>query len=140
MPVPGWMGAVLAGAAAGALGAMGLGGGGVLLLWLAFSGMDQLAAQGVNLFFILPVGAAGLWLHRKNGLVAWRAALPMGVGGLAGLGAGVALGGGRRGTALPTLVGRLRAGGGGREGWGAVTLFRRNGAGLWRSSSGGGAE
>ena len=27
-----------------------------------------------------------------------------------------------------------------REGWGAVTLFRRNGAGLWRSSSGGGAE
>ena len=84
MPVPGWIGAVLAGAAAGALGAMGLGGGGVLLLWLAFSGMDQLAAQGVNLFFILPVGVAGLWLHRKNGLVAWRAALPMGVGGLAG--------------------------------------------------------
>ena len=110
--MPNWMGAVLAGAAAGALGAMGLGGGGVLLLWLAFSGMDQLAAQGVNLFFILPVGAAGLWLHRKNGLVAWRAALPMGVGGLAG------------------------GGGGG----GAVTLFRRNGAGLWRSSSGGGAE
>ena len=70
--MPNWMGAVLAGAAAGALGAMGLGGGGVLLLWLAFSGMDQLAAQGVNLFFILPVGAAGLWLHRKNGLVAWR--------------------------------------------------------------------
>ena len=119
--MPGWMGAVLAGAAAGALGAMGLGGGGVLLLWLAFSGMDQLAAQGVNLFFILPVGAAGLWLHRKNGLVAWRAALPMGVGGLAGL--GVVLGG----VAV-------------RVGWGAVTLVGRNGAGLWWSSSGGGAE
>ena len=136
--MPGWMGAVLAGAAAGALGAMGLGGGGVLLLWLAFSGMDQLAAQGVNLFFILPVGAAGLWLHRKNGLVAWRAALPMGVGGLAGLGAGVALAG--RLPALSTRLGRLLAGVGGREGWGAVTLFRRNGAGLWWSSSGGGAE
>ena len=55
--------------AAGALGAMGLGGGGVLLLWLSLLGMDQLTAQGVNLFFILPVGAVGLWLHRKNGLV-----------------------------------------------------------------------
>ena len=69
MPVPGWIGAVLAGAAAGALGAMGLGGGGVLLLWLAFSGMDQLAAQGVNLFFILPVGAAGLWLQDRKSVV-----------------------------------------------------------------------
>ena len=107
--MPGWMGAVLAGAAAGALGAMGLGGGGVLLLWLAFSGMDQLAAQGVNLFFILPVGVAGLWLHRKNGLVAWRAALPMGVGGLAGLGAGVALAGRLPGTALSKLLGLLLA-------------------------------
>ena len=103
--MPGWMGAVFAGAAAGALGAMGLGGGGVLLLWLAFSGMDQLAAQGVNLFFILPVGAAGLWLHRKNGLVAWRAALPMGVGGLAGLGAGVALADGCRGRPFPSCWG-----------------------------------
>ena len=93
MPVPGWMGAVLAGAAAGALGAMGLGGGGVLLLWLAFSGMDQLAAQGVNLFFILPVGAVGLWLHRKNGLVVLSAALPMALGGLLGLGLGTALAG-----------------------------------------------
>ena len=119
---------------------MGLGGGGVLLLWLAFSGMDQLAAQGVNLFFILPVGAAGLWLHRKNGLVAWRAALPMGVGGLAGLGAGVALAGRLPGTALSKLLGLLLAVVAVREGWGAVSLFRRNGAGLWRSSSGGGAE
>ena len=118
--MPNWMGAVLAGAAAGALGAMGLGGGGVLLLWLAFSGMDQLAAQGVNLFFILPVGAAGLWLHRKNGLVALAGRLP--------------------GTALSKLLGLLLAVVAVREGWGAVTLFRRNGAGLWRSSSGGGAE
>ena len=102
--------------------------------------MDQLAAQGVNLFFILPVGAAGLWLHRKNGLVAWRAALPMGVGGLAGLGAGVALAGRLPGTALSKLLGLLLAVVAVREGWGAVTLFRRNGAGLWRSSSGGGAE
>ncbi len=139
MPVPGWMGAVLAGAAAGALGAMGLGGGGVLLLWLAFSGMDQLAAQGVNLFFILPWGPAGLWAppEKTGGGLAGR--LPWGWGA-GGLGAGVALAGRLPETALSKLLGLLLAVVAVREGWGAVTLFRRNGAGLWRSSSGGGAE
>ena len=60
--------------------------------------------------------------------------------GLAGLGAGVALAGRLPGTALSKLLGLLLAVVAVREGWGAVTLFRRNGAGLWRSSSGGGAE
>ena len=120
--MPGWMGAVLAGAAAGALGAMGLGGGGVLLLWLAFSGMDQLAAQGVNLFFILPVGAAGLWLHRKNGLVALSAALPMALGGLLGLGLGTALAGWLPSGLLRKLFGLLIAGVAVREGRGAIRL------------------
>ena len=83
--------ATLVGAAAGALGAMGLGGGGVLLLWLALHGTGQLAAQGMNLAFILPVGLVGLWCHRKNGLVELRTALPMALGGLAGLAAGVFL-------------------------------------------------
>ena len=132
--------AALAGFAAGTLGAMGLGGGGVLLLYLALTGTGQLAAQGINLTFFLPIAALSLVLHRKNGLVAWRAALPMGVGGLAGLGAGVALAGRLPGTALSKLLGLLLAVVAVREGWGAVTLFRRNGAGLWRSSSGGGAE
>lgn len=124
--MPNWLGTTLAGAAAGALGAMGLGGGGVLLLWLSLSGVDQLAAQGINLVFILPVGAVGLWLHRKSGLVAWRAALPMGLGGLLGLAAGVALAGRLPGRALSRLFGLLIGAAAIREGWTAVVLFRGN--------------
>lgn len=122
--MPDWLGTALAGAAAGMLGAMGLGGGGVLLLWLALSGVDQLAAQGINLVFILPVGAVGLWLHRKSGLVDWRAALPMGLGGLLGLGLGVALAGCLPGKALSRLFGLLIGAAAVREGWTAFRLFR----------------
>lgn len=122
--MPNWLGTALAGFFAGALGAMGLGGGGVLLLWLALSGVEQLAAQGINLVFILPVGAVGLWLHRRSGLVAWRTALPMGLGGLLGLGLGVALAGYLPERALSRLFGLLIGAAGLREGWSAVALFR----------------
>ena len=101
--------ATLVGAAAGALGAMGLGGGGVLLLWLALHGTGQLAAQGMNLAFILPVGLVGLWCHRKNGLVELRTALPMALGGLAGLAAGVFLAGRLEEGLLSRLFGALVA-------------------------------
>lgn len=74
---------------AGALGAMGLGGGGILMLFLATTELSQRAAQGVNLLFILPVGLAGLWFHRKSGLVEGRLLAPMLLGGAVG----VALGG-----------------------------------------------
>ncbi|MCI8653298.1 MAG: TSUP family transporter [Angelakisella sp.] len=83
----------LPGLLAGALGSMGLGGGGVLLLWLSYVGTGQLTAQGINLLFILPVGAVGLWLHRKNGLVDIKAALPIALGGLIGLVLGTGLAG-----------------------------------------------
>lgn len=112
--------------AAGALGAMGLGGGGVLLLWLSLLGTDQLAAQGINLLFILPVGAVGLWLHRKNGLVVFSAALPMALGGLLGLGLGTALAGSLSGTVLRRLFGLLIAGVAVREGREAARLLRRS--------------
>lgn len=133
--MPDWLITTLVGAAAGALGSMGLGGGGMLLLWLALSGVDQLAAQGINLVFILPVGTVGLWLHRRNGLVAWRAALPMAAGGLLGLAAGVALAGRLPGTMLSRLFGLLIGAVAFREGWGAVRLFRQEGGGLLRKSS-----
>lgn len=122
--MPNWLGMTLAGAAAGALGAMGLGGGGVLLLWLALSGADQLAAQGINLVFILPVGAVGLWLHRRSGLVSWRAALPMAAGGLLGLTAGVALAGYLPERTLSRLFGLLIGAAAVREGRTALLLFR----------------
>ena len=102
--------AALAGFAAGALGAMGLGGGGVLLLYLALTGTGQLAAQGINLTFFLPIAALSLVLHRKNGLVELSAAQPVAGGGVL-----VAL------TAL-------------REARSALRLFRRDGFSLLRKS------
>ena len=114
--------ATLAAFCAGGLGAMGLGGGGVLLLWLALSGAEQLTAQGINLLFFLPVGAVGLWRRRKNGLVVLSAALPMALGGLLGLGLGTALAGWLPSGLLRKLFGLLIAGVAVREGWGAIRL------------------
>lgn len=81
---------ITAALAAGLLGAMGLGGGSVLLLYLACTGTDQRTAQGINLFFILPAGLAGLWQHRKNGLLDPKPLPPILAGGAAGLAVGTA--------------------------------------------------
>lgn len=77
--------ALLAGALAGAAGAMGLGGGGVLLIYLTvFAGMEQLTAQGVNLLFFLPCALLALLLHAGTGLIRWKTALPCAAFGLLG--------------------------------------------------------
>ena len=61
---------------AGFAGGLGVGGGGILLLYLtAFLGTEQLSAQGINLLFFLPTAAAALFLHLKNGFVKWKTAL-----------------------------------------------------------------
>ena len=69
-----WVWIALASVVSGGLGAMGLGGGGILLLVLVWAGWPQLAAQGINLLMILPVGLLGLYFHRKNGLTDREAA------------------------------------------------------------------
>ena len=69
----------------GALGAMGLGGGGILLLALMALGTPQETACGINLLMIIPVGLLGLWFHRKNGLVRRQAVLPLLAGGVPGV-------------------------------------------------------
>lgn len=65
------------------LGAMGLGGGSLLMLYLVlFTELPQPEAQAVNLFLFLPTAAFALFLHRKNGLfraAALKQLLPAGV-------------------------------------------------------------
>lgn len=59
------------------LGALGMGGGGILVLYLtAYAGVPQLEAQGINLVFFVPVAAVALCIHQKNRLIDWRCALP----------------------------------------------------------------
>jgi uncharacterized protein len=83
---------IIAGFLAGVTGALGLGGGGVLVLFLTvFLGVSQLKAQGINLLFFIPIGLFALFFHAKKKLVDWGAALPAILCGLAGAALGCLL-------------------------------------------------
>ena len=73
----------LAGTATGILSSWGIGGGTLLLLIMTlFLGVDQSAAQGINLLYFLPTAAVSLNAHRKNGYLepaVLRSAVPVGV-------------------------------------------------------------
>ena len=61
----------------GIFASMGLGGGMVLIVYLmVFAGFSQLAAQGINLVFFIPIAIISLVLHTKNKLVEWKKAVP----------------------------------------------------------------
>ena len=61
----------------GIFASMGLGGGMVLIVYLTvLAGFSQLAAQGINLVFFIPIAIISLVLHTKNKLVEWKKAVP----------------------------------------------------------------
>ena len=65
-----WLWFILAGAAGGVLGGMGMRGGTVLipLLNIGF-GLEQHLAQAINLISFVPMAIAAIVIHVKNGLV-----------------------------------------------------------------------
>ena len=73
---------------AGAAGALGIGGGGILLLYLTvFAGTPQLQAQGINLLFFIPIAITAIVIHFKNKLIDLRTvfiAIPFGLVGAFG--------------------------------------------------------
>lgn len=71
-----WLSAFLTGSVTGLLSSFGLGGGTLLLLWLTlFGGVDIPTARGINLIYFLPVSAAALPAHFRNGYLPGRALL-----------------------------------------------------------------
>ncbi|HZJ78129.1 MAG TPA: sulfite exporter TauE/SafE family protein [Clostridia bacterium] len=85
---------VLAALFSGIVGAMGLGGGGVLVLYLTLIlNENQLTSQGINLIFFLPCAILSIFLHTRKKLIKWREVLPIIIGGVCGvaLGAWLAL-------------------------------------------------
>lgn len=70
----------------GLLGAMGLGSGTVLIVWLTtFLNYGQLQAQGVNLLFFIPCACLSLFFLSRKGLVNKTHSLPIAVGGAVGI-------------------------------------------------------
>lgn len=81
----GWMIAALVGGITGVLSGFGVGGGTLLLIYMtAFAGVEQTAAQGINLLYFLPTAATALPSHIKNGYVDKKAAVPAILAGLVG--------------------------------------------------------
>jgi uncharacterized membrane protein YfcA len=77
--------ATIPGFLAGLIGGLGLGGGGVLVMFLTvFAGTPQLEAQGINLLFFIPVGFLALLFHIRQKLIDFKTALPAIGLGLAG--------------------------------------------------------
>lgn len=76
--------AVIAGLAAGALAGWGVGGGSLLLIYLAiFTDATQPQAQGTNLAFFLPAAGTSLISHFRNGFIELHALLWTAVPGVA---------------------------------------------------------
>lgn len=102
----GWIIASVAGLLAGMAGAMGLGGGSILLLYLTLiAGVNQATAQGINLMFFLPCALVSALFSLKSGLIAKKQAL-IGIGlGLPGAVVGCLLAGWLGGDWLRKLFG-----------------------------------
>ena len=74
---------------AGFLGAIGIGGGSVLIIYLTlFLNMNQLRAQGINLIFFIPCSTVGIIFHIKNKLIDFKSVIPLVIFGIIGVIAG----------------------------------------------------
>ncbi|MEE0101703.1 MAG: sulfite exporter TauE/SafE family protein [Acutalibacteraceae bacterium] len=75
----------VAGILSGLLGAMGLGGGGILIIYLSiFTSIPQAQAQGINLLFFLPTAVLALIVYQRKKLIVWRIAVPFALFGVLG--------------------------------------------------------
>ena len=76
---------VFAGFVASLLAAMGVGGGGLLVIYLTeLAGIDQRTAQGINLIFFLCASVAAMSVHLRKRKLAYSAALFFSIGGALG--------------------------------------------------------
>ena len=83
---------IIAGIVSGILGAMGFGGGGILILYLTlYKDMPQVVSQGVNLLFFIPSATLAVVMHIKNKLIDKKAALVYLAYGLVGVAFGYLL-------------------------------------------------
>ena len=76
---------ILTGFLSGIISGMGIGGGTVLIPALTmFLNINQHTAQGVNLLFFIPTAIIALIIHKKNGNLDIKTAIPLMLWGLIG--------------------------------------------------------
>ena len=79
----------LAAAVAGALGAMGMGGGGILMIYLTLAaGIPHAKAQGINLLFFIPAAIIAVIIYCRKKLIDKKIAMAYGLPGTLGACAG----------------------------------------------------
>lgn len=84
--------ALLAGLFSGIIGAMGLGGGAVLIIYLKlFTDTKQLTAQGINLLFFIPIALVAVTIYAFKKQIKWKLVLKVAVSGLVGAVLGIFL-------------------------------------------------
>ncbi len=84
--------ALLAGLFSGILGAMGLGGGAVLIIYLTlFTETEQLTAQGINLLFFIPTALLAVIIYSIKRKIKWKLTVKIAVWGLIGAALGLSL-------------------------------------------------
>lgn len=77
--------ALLAGLFSGIIGAMGLGGGAVLIIYLTlFAETEQLKAQGINLLFFIPIATVAVLIYSKKKQIKWKTVIKISLCGVFG--------------------------------------------------------
>ncbi len=80
-----WLICAFAGILSGIIGGMGMGGGGVLIIYLnIFTDTPQTTAQGINLLFFLPTALFAVVYYSRKKLIEWKIAIPLSLTGIAG--------------------------------------------------------
>lgn len=76
---------VIAGFLSGLIGAMGFGGGGVLIIYLViFANVPQLKAQGINLIFFIPCAILATIIYAIKKDIKYKEIFPVIIGGSIG--------------------------------------------------------
>lgn len=76
---------IISGIMSGLLGAMGMGGGGILIICLTvFNNIPQQLAQGINLIFFIPIAILSVIIYSFKKLIVWKTAIPFAIFGIIG--------------------------------------------------------
>lgn len=83
---------IIAGFISGLVGSLGLGGGGILLMYFSlFTDIAPQKAGGINLLAFLPVGTVAVITYTFKNMIKWKTVLNVILGGIIGVGVGVML-------------------------------------------------